>query len=96
MRFTEDHDQFRASVRQFVDREVNPFVDEWEAAGIFPAHDLLAKLRAAGLLGLAYDSADGAPGAHASYTIVLVVEWGRTDCGATFRDRSSGDAAPKC
>ena len=33
MRFTEEHEQLRRTVRTFVDNEINPHVDEWEAAG---------------------------------------------------------------
>jgi acyl-CoA dehydrogenase len=29
--FTEDHEQFRAQVRRFVDKEVAPKVEEWNA-----------------------------------------------------------------
>ena len=34
--FTEEHEQFRKSVRAVIRSEINPYVDEWEAAGIFP------------------------------------------------------------
>ena len=33
MRFTEEHEQFRKSVRAVIESEINPYVDEWEAAG---------------------------------------------------------------
>ncbi len=33
MEFTEDHAMFRKTVRDVVEREINPHVDEWEAAG---------------------------------------------------------------
>ena len=32
--FDDDHELFRASVRAFIDKEIVPHVDEWEAAGI--------------------------------------------------------------
>ncbi|MCU1372849.1 MAG: acyl-CoA dehydrogenase, partial [Actinomycetia bacterium] len=32
--FDDDHDLFRASFRQFLDKEVVPHNDEWERAGI--------------------------------------------------------------
>lgn len=48
--FTSEHDTFRRMVRQFVDNEIQPYVDEWERAGVFPAHDLFAKLGELGLL----------------------------------------------
>ena len=37
MRLTDEHTAFRASVRAFVESEINPHVDEWEEAGMFPA-----------------------------------------------------------
>jgi len=57
MRFTEEHTAFRATVREVVEREIAPHVDEWERAGAFPAHQLFPKLGALGLLGLEYDEA---------------------------------------
>ena len=38
MQFTEEHEQFRKSLRRLIDEEINPHVDAWEEAGIFPAH----------------------------------------------------------
>lgn len=55
MRLTDEHIAFRASVRAFVETEIEPHVDEWEAAGIFLAHDLFPKAAALGLLGLERD-----------------------------------------
>ncbi len=81
MRMTEEHEAFRKTVRNFVEREVNPYVDEWEAAGTFPAHELFAKLGALGLIGLEYDPEYGGQGADHSYTVVLGEELGRIDCG---------------
>jgi citronellyl-CoA dehydrogenase len=79
--FTEDHDLFRKTVRDVVEREINPHVDEWEANGRFPAHELFPKLAAAGLLGLEYDPAYGGQGADHSYTVVFGEELGGIDCG---------------
>jgi citronellyl-CoA dehydrogenase len=80
MRFSDEHDQFRAVVRQLVEQEINPYVDEWEAAGTFPAHELFPKLAAVGALGLEYDPAIGGGGADHSFTMVLAEELGRTNC----------------
>ena len=49
---TPEHEHFRASVRAFVEKEINPYADEWEAARTWPAHELLPKLAAIGGLGL--------------------------------------------
>jgi citronellyl-CoA dehydrogenase len=77
MRLNEDHQAFRDSVRRFVDTEVNPYVDGWEAAGRAPLHDLFPKAAALGLLGLEYDEAYGGEGADHSFQMVAAEEYGR-------------------
>ena len=79
MKFTDDHDQFQASVRRLVEDEINPYVSEWEAAGTFPAHEIFAKLGAIGAIGLEYDAQFGGGGADHSFTYVLAQELGRCD-----------------
>ena len=81
MEFTADHQLFRASIRGFVEREIVPYVDQWESDGIFPAHELFKKLGAAGFLGLEYDPAFGGQGADHSYTVIFAEELGRAGCG---------------
>lgn len=80
MQFTEEHEHFRKSVRRLVDEEINPYVDEWEEAGIFPAHELFPKLGEIGALGLEYDPDFGGGGADHSFTYVLAQELGRIEC----------------
>ena len=80
MIWTPEHEQFRGTVRDFVEKEINPRCDEWEDAGIFPAHELFPKLAAIGGLGLEYDEEYGGQGADHSYTVVLAEELGRADC----------------
>ncbi|MFN8149047.1 MAG: acyl-CoA dehydrogenase family protein [Candidatus Nanopelagicales bacterium] len=75
-----EHQAFRDAVRRFVENELNPHADEWEDAGIWPAHEVLPKLAAIGALGLEYDEADGGQGADHSFTVVLAEELGRADC----------------
>lgn len=77
MLFTPEHEQFRQSVRQLVEQEINPNIDEWEAAEIFPAHELFPKIGAMGGFGLEYDPEYGGGGADHSYTVVLAEEIGR-------------------
>jgi citronellyl-CoA dehydrogenase len=79
MRFTPEHEQLRAVVRQFVEREIDPHADEWETAGTFPAHQLFGRLGELGLLGLEYDPAYGGGGADHTFTLVLGEELGRAD-----------------
>ncbi|HEY5134392.1 MAG TPA: acyl-CoA dehydrogenase family protein [Candidatus Nanopelagicales bacterium] len=77
---TPEHEQFRKVVRDLVENEINPHVDEWEAAGTFPAHELFPKLAAIGALGLEYDPEYGGQGADHSFTVVLAEELGKADC----------------
>ena len=34
--FTEEHEIFREQVRNFVDKEIEPHIDQWEEDRLFP------------------------------------------------------------
>ncbi|TMK82898.1 MAG: acyl-CoA dehydrogenase [Actinobacteria bacterium] len=59
--FTEDHVAFRDSVRQFIQKELAPNVEEWERAHDFP-RDLYLRFGELGLLGLKYEERYGGTG----------------------------------
>ena len=59
--FGEEHNQVRQAVREFVEREIKPFVDEWEEKGEFP-EELYPKAGEAGILGIGYPEAYGGSG----------------------------------
>jgi citronellyl-CoA dehydrogenase len=80
MYFTEEHEALRLMVRKFVETEINPYVEEWEAERMFPAHQLFQKMGDLGLLGLIYPEAYGGGGADYWYQTVLLEEIGRADC----------------
>jgi citronellyl-CoA dehydrogenase len=80
MRFNSEHELFRQTIRRFVEDEINPHVEAWEEAGIFPAHDLFKKLAALGALGLTYPEEYGGMGLDHWYTVVFAEEIGRADC----------------
>ncbi len=82
MQFTPEHDQFRQVVRSFVEREVNPHVEAWEAAGMMPLHDVFGAMGKLGFFGLEYDPAVGGQGADHGFTVVLAEEMGRADHGS--------------
>jgi len=65
----QEHEDFRASVRSFVDRHVRPVVDESEAAGRPPAA-LLKEMGNAGLLSLAMAADDGGHGDALAITLL--------------------------
>lgn len=81
MRFTEEHNALRNTVRQFVDNEINPYVDEWEKAGIFPAKALFQKMGKLGLLGISKPVEFGGSGLDYSYEVVAAEELGASLCG---------------
>jgi citronellyl-CoA dehydrogenase len=82
MRFTDEHEQLRRTVRDFVSKEINPHVDEWEAAGALPAKQIFKKMAALGLLGVNKPEAYGGMGLDYSYQTVVNEELGGAHCGA--------------
>ena len=50
---TAEHEEWRAQLRRFFDREVIPFADQWDEEGALP-DELWAKAAAVGILGLGY------------------------------------------
>jgi acyl-CoA dehydrogenase len=56
--YGETHEALAQSVRRFVEREVAPFIDDWEEAGEIP-RALHGKAAEAGILGLRYPEAYG-------------------------------------
>ncbi len=78
LEFTADHDLFRRTVRNFVEKEIDVHADAWEDSGCFPAHELFPKLGDLGLLGLTYDPRWGGGGADVTYSMILGEELGRS------------------
>jgi citronellyl-CoA dehydrogenase len=81
MLLTQEHEALRRTVRQFIDREINPHVDEWEEAGHFPMHEIFRKAGDLGLLGISKPEAYGGMGLDYSYSIVAAEEFGTIQCG---------------
>ncbi len=76
MQFTEQHKEIRRTVSRFVQEELNPHVDEWEAAGSLPGHDIMKKAGELGLLGIDKPEAYGGLGLDFSYQAVFSEELG--------------------
>ena len=81
MKWTDEHRQIRDMVRDFVEREVNPYVDEWEEAGAFPAHELFKKAGDLGLFGISKPEEYGGMGLDYSYNIAAAEELGAAMAG---------------
>ncbi|RZL04414.1 MAG: acyl-CoA dehydrogenase [Rubrivivax sp.] len=81
MKFTPEHIQLADTVKRFCEQEINPHVKEWEAAEIFPAHEVFKKMGNLGLLGVKYDPAYGGMGLDFSYSMVVAETLGAIPCG---------------
>ncbi|MCZ0737378.1 acyl-CoA dehydrogenase family protein [Phreatobacter sp. AB_2022a] len=78
---TPEHEEVRRSLQKFIATEVNPHVDEWEKAGIFPAHTLFKKLGDLGFLGLNKPVEYGGQGLDYSFSLLMAEELGMIRCG---------------
>ena len=74
--FTKDHDMVRRAVADFVNKEINPHVDQWEEDGFVPLKPLFQKMGELGFLGIRYDSAYGGEGLDYWYDTVFLEELG--------------------
>ena len=81
MKFSPEHRQIEDTVIKFVQKEINPFVAEWEAAEQFPSHEVFKKLGNLGLLGLKYPEEFGGAGLDFSYSMVMAEALGEANCG---------------
>jgi len=79
--FDEQHDMFRQAVRGFVQKEVEPHVEEWEQAGQIPK-SIWPRMGALGFLGVEYDERYGGAGSDFLSTMVLCEEMARSGCAS--------------
>lgn len=81
MIFTQEHEELRRTIKNFVDNEINPHVDQWEKDGRFPIHEIFKKAGNLGLLGISKPEQFGGMGLDYSFSVVAAEEWGRIHCG---------------
>src|SRR6478735_233986 len=81
MNYSHEHLAIQKTLKRFIDEEVNPHVDEWEAAEIFPAHQVFKRLGQLGLLGLTKPEAFGGAGLDYSYSMAMTEALGHIECG---------------
>lgn len=81
MQFTHEHREIQKTLKRFIDEEINPHVDEWEAAEIFPAHEVFKKMGNLGLLGLCKPEDYGGQGLDYSYSLAMAEALGHIHCG---------------
>ena len=81
MLYTQEHLELQRSVKKFIDSEINPYVDDWEAAEIFPAHELFKKMGDAGFLGINKPQEYGGMGLDYSFALAFAEALGEVRCG---------------
>ncbi|MGO4713390.1 acyl-CoA dehydrogenase family protein [Bradyrhizobium sp. 2TAF24] len=81
MLFTPEHDEARRILNRLIETEINPHVDAWEEAGIYPAHEVFKKLGDLGFLGLTKPVEYGGQGLDVSWGVMMAEELGTIRAG---------------
>ena len=81
MQFTHEHNELQRNLKRFIEAEINPHVDEWEAAEIFPAKELFKKMGDLGFLGVSKPTEFGGLGLDYTYSIAMAESLGHINCG---------------
>jgi citronellyl-CoA dehydrogenase len=81
MEFTHEHEEIKRTTERYIEEQVNPHVLEWEAAGLFPAHELFKGMGDLGLLGITKPEEYGGLGLDYSYQVAFAESLGRMTCG---------------
>ncbi|MBK7858472.1 MAG: acyl-CoA dehydrogenase family protein [Archangiaceae bacterium] len=71
--FTPEHEAFRKSVRQWVEKELAPHALEWDRAGIFP-REIFKQAGELGFLGISHDAKYGGSGLDYWYVTAFTEE----------------------
>ncbi len=88
--FGETHRLVRQTVRKFVEREINPYVNEWEEQGEFP-RELYRRAGEAGILGIGYPEAFGGSAGDLFLKVAAIEEIARCGSGGVAAGLGSLD-----
>ncbi len=75
--FSEEHEIFRRTVKQFVEKEIRPYATSWDEQGHFPV-ELFRRLGELGFLGIKYPEEYGGSGLDFTYETVFIEEMARS------------------
>jgi acyl-CoA dehydrogenase len=78
--YSPEHEQFRRTIREFVTREIMPFINEWDEAEEFPRR-LYQQAAEIGLLGIGYPEEYGGTPADGFYSLIVSEELARAGSG---------------
>ncbi len=79
--YNEEQHGIQKTVRKIIDVDINPFVDEWERRGEYPAHKIFKKFGDAGLLGIHKPLEYGGLGLDFTYHLAMLEALGNVNCG---------------
>ncbi len=71
MLLTHEHQELERTTVKLIDDHINPYIDEWEKAEIYPAHEVMKKFGEAGLLGIGKPEEYGGLNLDFSYEMVF-------------------------
>ncbi len=80
MYFTEEHQLFRKSLQDFLNKEVVPHIDKWESTGNIERF-IWKKIGDMGFFGINYPEAYGGLGLDLFYTVILLEELQKINSG---------------
>src|ERR1700735_1680707 len=75
--FSEQHEQFRQTVRKFAEKELAPYADEWEKAEIFP-NEVFKRAGELGIFGAHYPEEVGGAGGDYWFSVAKAEELPRS------------------
>ncbi|MGI9282337.1 MAG: acyl-CoA dehydrogenase family protein [Endozoicomonas sp.] len=78
--FSEEHQAVRETARKFTEKEILPYIDEWEESGGIP-RELFLKAGRTGLLGMGYDEQYGGTPGDIFHAIAINEELMRAGSG---------------
>jgi acyl-CoA dehydrogenase len=78
IKYTEEHNIFRSALRKFFEKEVIPYVEAWEEAGIVP-REVWKKMGDQGFLCPCVEEKYGGAGADFLYAVIVCEELTRTN-----------------
>ncbi len=81
MQLTQEHNEIARTMANFVEKELNPHVAEWEEAGEFPIHEVFKKMGNLGLLGITKPVEYGGMGLDYTYGMIAIEQLGLCNCG---------------
>ena len=81
MQFTAEHQSLYDTTRRYVEEQINPYAEQWEKDGLWPARQVLKGMGDLGLLGIAKPESVGGLGLDYSYQIAFAEALGHCTVG---------------